>query len=101
MSEIKPALTPEEWRKKATGDGDTGDTMILDGFVAVVMDFTRFIEVLDRHGTAALCLHGQPFGFTREDVLLCRGQLHHPESAEIWELLHSLADRIEALLPPK
>jgi hypothetical protein len=64
-----------------------------------------------RHGLAARCLHGQPFGFTREDVVRCRRAAHaaegrHDQSGE-WadyedmEAWASLADRIEALLPPE
>lgn len=51
---------------------------------------------------AANLLHGQPFGFTWEDVNLIRGCViragrefgHNPE-------LYDLADRIAALLPPR
>lgn len=57
-----------------------------------------------RHATAALCLHGQPFGFTREDVeTILAGALALREdgcdllSAE----LAAIADRVGALLPPE
>lgn len=55
----------------------------------------------------ALALYGQPFGFTREDVKVIRAAI--PWIHQRWdesvrpemELLASLADRIEALLPPE
>ena len=49
------------------------------------IDFTA-----DRHGLAALCLYGQPFGFTWDDVAMLE-DLDRPD----------LASRIAALLPPK
>ena len=68
----------------------------------------------DRHALAALCLHEQPFGFTREDVEVLRvAAPQHGEgcsATDLWPgpcdcgieegLLNSMADRIEALLPP-
>lgn len=51
----------------------------------------------DRHALAALCLHGQPFGFTQEDV---DAVLVAADEADMDEL-QSVADRIEALLPPR
>ena len=47
-----------------------------------------------RHALAALSLYKQPFGFTREDVEHLRGGFHAHDFT-------SLADRIEALLPPE
>jgi hypothetical protein len=66
-----------------------------------------YAEHEGRHALAALCLHGQPFGFTREDVKLCR--LVIPWIYQRWDesvrpemdALESLASRIEALLPPE
>jgi len=47
-----------------------------------------------RHATAAILLHDQPFGFTREDVEYLRaGCMGHYNN--------DLANRIEALLPPE
>lgn len=53
------------------------------------------------HGLAASCLYGQPFGFTRYDVMVLRGVscLDGPFRTCHAEL-NDLADRIEALLPP-
>jgi len=78
QSIIAPALTAEEWRAKAvrrTGQGtyevdvialaDDGRTLRLaseaDGELVLVPEG-------DRHAVAALALHGQPFGFSQQDV---------------------------------
>lgn len=51
---------------------------------------------------AALCLHGQPFGFTREDLACLRAAMASLEHHQIPQpCLESLYDRIEALLPPE
>lgn len=97
MSEkVEPALTPEEWayavERWRLDDGPSryvsGDDRCYAG--------CRIPES-DYHATAALCLHGQPFGFTRADVESVRyvsDWLDRPNP------LRDLADRIEALLPP-
>jgi|GEM_PF-5489211 len=69
-----------------------------------------------QHGAAALALHAQPFGFTREDVLLVRALLLAQDcrcaNKELrrengcrdcadFMRARSLADRIEAFLPPE
>lgn len=81
---MKPALTAEEWGNVDLPVADTPES---------------------RHATAALCLHGQPFGFTREDVIMLRAarlRLDGEEQEDAWDKsLDSLADRIEALLPPE
>jgi len=54
------------------------------------------------HQAAALALHGQPFGFTREDVWHLRALLAVDaldDTARTRTL--SLANRIAALLPPE
>jgi len=64
-----------------------------------------------RHALAALCLYGQPFGFSYEmvdtilDVALYEVEngtypSTSPWSAETLAVLRSLASRIESLLPP-
>ena len=87
---MKPALTPEEWahREKwgAIAVGSASDPR--------------------PHALAALALHGQPFGFTREDVEWLREMVDsdtNPETApvEFNAMCLSLAARIEALLPPE
>ena len=123
----EPALTAEEWgefgwdledhpqeRQSEPYGWKDGET------AAVWANASRSILYLDdgcetvrvkgsgqRHGLAALCLHNQPFGFTREDVRYLRacadivgevqGGHYHTEEGE----LHRIADRIEALLPPE
>ena len=124
--DIKPALTPEEWTNKYLNryDVDSVEGTFPDGSKSergwTVSDTMGqiFIGVSERgppcmiglvstvhHPLAAFCLHGQPFGFTREDAACHRGYASAlrkeggPTSAiESWHA--SMADRIEALLPP-
>ena len=85
--DVKPALTPEEWA------GQLRDPHGLD------IDGMRGRP----HAVAALCLHGQPFGFTWGDVRelddaverLC--EVGHVDVAAVMHI----RDRIEALLPPE
>lgn len=117
-----PALTAEEW-----ADLRSGNTRRQRQGNGVAVDGER---VLNPHGTAALCLHGQPFGFTWEDVDALnaaaeaierevrtdslRSQMQAPPNAFVGDLgnqlrglsqraarLRSTARRIEALLPPR
>ena len=101
---ILPALTPEEWEAFAAKDERRG---------AAGADDPR-----ERHALAAKCLHGQPFGFTEEDVrderqayhdavVLAR---HYREGGNEGLRLACIAraarhfdraNRIEALLPPR
>ncbi len=102
-------LTAEEW-EEVLDDIDDDDPGEREKVVA------RYVEVYAHERelacAAALCLHGQPFGFTREDVACLRaasgaviyrdafsGELAG-DSVESRKLL-DLADRIEALLPPE
>lgn len=69
--------------------------------------------VSQRHALAALCLYGQPFGFTREDLQLLREEVEpaacdravypeeHERVSKEFAHLRNLADRIAALLPPE
>ena len=129
---LKPALTAEEWKspkvmfRDGKYDEGYGIELIPTGdrryFVerntwAVVFDGSWAVAMADetRHRLAALALHGQPFGFTREDVIALRhlAELDVEDegpSGYGWRsdaLLHSqslaasLAARIEALLPPE
>ena len=90
MSEIKPALTAEEWRMARvhvslypTGEG-------------------AMLQLGNRHGIAAAALHRQSFGFTREDVEVLTDAVGSVYSSmEGSAKLLSIADRIEALLPPE
>lgn len=98
MSEIKPALTAQEW---ATwfGDGARVPEMVDQCYNAVFGG--RAVDG-SRHAQGAVALHEQPFGFTREDVDLL-GNVHSNHSGcderTCWAV--SLADRISALLPPE
>lgn len=96
---IRPALTPEEWARQVS----TGP----DGSVEIVVDFGGLVgphRVVDdpkaRHALAALSLHGQPFGFTREDVAMLRS-LASDAGLQAEPVILHLAARIEALLPPE
>jgi len=104
MSSIKPALTAEEWEQIPQDTRAEGDRFWENAWG----------EQCERYETAARALYGQPFGFTREDVQLVRQKAREMyRSSELdgtktgravyWGLARkwdSLADRIEALLPP-
>lgn len=86
---IKPALTAEGWARSE---------LLID----------PEDDPKHRHQYAALALHGQPFGFTREDVENVRDTVSAiwssvpSDAAAPWgRAMESLADRIEALLPPE
>lgn len=91
---IKPALTADQWAGKGIAiDGEPGwhnthgEESVPSG---------------DRHAVAALCLYGQPFGLTREDVKTLRTfRRQMLATSEEWARVKDLADRIEALLPPE
>lgn len=103
---IKPALSAEEWkwsgfRPKRWPDefepyiAHTGDEV-------VVVPRPAAVGPEQRHVLAALCLHGQPFGFTREDVeIVTSGALMFRDGTDSRIDLLALADRIESLLPPE
>lgn len=81
---IKPALTAEEWAERLVGE-----------YPYVMVDLKQ--RDVSNHGIAAKLLYGQPFGFTREDVKVLR----HATEEGGDPAMDLLADRIEALLPPK
>ena len=94
---MKPALTKEEW---ANFDPDNY------GEIECVMN----TEPDGDHKAAAMLLFGKPFGFTREHVemLRCEAEIYwkiaDPEEYGVAEKargLDSLADLIEAKLPPE
>jgi len=96
---MNPALTSEEWRNQVT--------RTRGGALRIVVDFgppANTVQLNDdpkmRHALAALALHGQPFGFRREDVAEIRKWAKldgdHPFSH-----MDRIAARIEALLPPE
>lgn len=111
MSEqIKPALTAEEWAAgeayRRTGEskysGDQWVSLLHDGQAAISTGYSD-IRVTPKafHVLAALCLHGQPFGFTREDVEMLRKEANRWSHGDAGAAVETLADRIEALLPPE
>lgn len=121
MSEIEPALTPEEWAT-LTGWGEKPwmDSVSF-GNVEVSLDFDGAVVIAGagdeslvlrpehRRAMAAICLRGL---VTREDVEMLRalnpsglpGKLfegvHDPQQAA-FDFLKRLADHIESLLPPE
>ncbi len=105
MSEIKPALTAEEWAACLP------DITAQEGIGAFCTG--EFVQNVERHAFAALCLHEQPFGFTRWDVRRHREQAGYRRRLMVEDPLYanaheeyadwhdSMADRIEALIPPE
>ena len=106
---VKPALTPEEWSRlrpdlatrlawgnPGTSDPDFCGTPDPFRFTSGGGEYSDSLSVRPerRHALAALALHGQPFGFTREDVDLLW-------AANNGRALDSLIARIAALLPPE
>lgn len=115
MSEVKPALTPDEWAEAKAGivhvdDPSTPSAWKRDQYVVAMLECAPDGGVAT-HGAAAVLLHGQPFGFTSEDVAECREraaqyEAMHDEDGDLWFYEAKLrwenrADRIEALLPPE
>ncbi|KKM65039.1 hypothetical protein LCGC14_1495250 [marine sediment metagenome] len=111
MSEIKPALTAEEW-KFVSYEYD-GSTEVLGGGWGE-REHGRANEAVNllegalgyrpgaTHGVAAYLLHEQPFGFTRDDVIALRAMQDRINFEALDRGIPSvkdLADRIEALLP--
>jgi hypothetical protein len=106
--EIKPALTPEEWRDGGfdNGAGFAAGWNEANGYVW--FDAHRFVRGSRvTHALAAVCLHQQPFGFTREDVKRLSdppelyGGIQNGRDDRAWyDFCASLASRIAALLPP-
>lgn len=120
---LKPALTPDEWRVVQFSRGVLLPLSFADGYRDVDLEA---IDANSRHRIAALCLYGQPFGFTREDVEELRQMAEvfravtvsppprfdtgtATTAAQVGDFLlrrrvvvfDSLADRIAALLPPE
>jgi hypothetical protein len=94
MSEIKPALSPEEWRDVMSGHWLNLPDSTWD-------DVARATDEC-QHGAAAIALHGQPFGFTWDDVDRLRSlDYMNLDQHEDGPTLASIAGRIEALLPPR
>lgn len=89
MIERRPALTRRQWEEI---------TRLPFGEATWRASGTMY----GRHGVAAVALHGQAFGFTREDVDILRASVEDPQAAYVnYHRLLDLAVRIEALLPPR
>ena len=126
MSEltIPPALTSFVWRTKRFGYPQSGLLVSLVGDTLHVCGCTSEDDCAgfrgaDRHALAALALHGQPFGFTRNmapsderfallAVLLTRARLAGVCTEEEYNAardtvldLKDATARITALLPPE
>lgn len=111
---IGPALSPYEWRENDCFR-DMSVSRLADECSPICSDRddTGHWNSKDNcwHAAAALCLHGQPFGFTHADVRLLRyaadgfektdPSLVTPGWVETIRRWRELADRIAALLPPE
>ncbi len=81
---ISPALTAEEWARMPDVARSTPRA-----------DLPLYFP--SRHGIAAVNLSGHPYGFTQEDVMRLRQAADDVRDSGV----ASIADRIEALLPPE
>ena len=112
--EIQPPMTEEEWRTPGIEWMVNGRRCSAECYtdrqggmvnVLFVESGRSAVTGRQRHALAALCLHGQTFGFTVYDIARLRDAAkrlgesgHWPD--EISGLL-SIADRIAKLLPPE
>jgi hypothetical protein len=111
MTEMKPALTAEEWKKAFNAKGEPvinyPEERVFWHASAIegdADDCAIAIGDSDRQRVAAMCLFGQPFGFTREDVKnlnFVLKRLNGLISDDRFARLGDLSDRISALLPPE
>ena len=106
---MEPALSAEDWAEWYASDSDDG-TIQESWHHSSPLRAAGQVTTGTEQAVAALCLHGQPFGFTREDVELLHQAAGDAESearpypdgcAEARAPFDNLADRIEALLPPE
>ena len=104
---VKPAMTPEEW---AVARDYWGVPSVILGQVGSTLANGAFVSESNRHALAALCLHEQEFGFTREDVNALQEAINGGYDGmdmifwvgeEIVQRLQSLTSRISDLLPPE
>lgn len=127
---LKPALTAEEWKAdyatrfdKGSDRGVFSDGSISDRKWTVLRGAGQVFVSVDgeggqpcmiglaptvNHPMAALCLHEQPFGFTRWMVQWMTSRSLRAVPQEVLEKIRTkadidkiIADRIEALLPPE
>lgn len=116
--EVQPAMTAEEWAtKRVARDGYPqcaivecevrfrGEKKFERGkwFALFSGDGEDVLRPATAHAIAALALHGQPFGFTRDDLAALRQACKYQWGLNRQEesVLYSLAARIAALLPPE
>jgi hypothetical protein len=97
MSDVKPALTAEEWTDMLRDEVPDPGLVPLGQIPPFRPDVPHEFYG-EPHRVAAVCLYGQPFGFTREDVRMLRNV---QGIANDYDDFNELADRIEALLPPE
>lgn len=97
MSEdVKPALTPDEWANELSEAGT-----LLAARLEWAGDEAGIDDGLSRHALAALCLHGQTFGFTRADTEALESMMRYDATPDEVARCRSLASRLSALLPPE
>lgn len=118
LPEIPNALTPEEW---VVGYYDSRELEIrvktpgLDGSKRLHVNVRAWPlggtmgDPRDLHALAALCLHGQPFGFTHEECDELRRAITFGEEAwcdsvilneQSVAVFRSILAKVAALLPP-
>lgn len=104
---MKPALTQYEWGTLEVCRQHNGWRDLRLSWTGLYLrrGLSGSIPASLFHATAALCLHDQQFGFTREDVAALRDAssslAHKKFDSGITPYLDAVADRIEALLPPE
>ena len=124
---VEPAMTNEEWARQEVEMGDTGwfhadGVFPVEGGDPLVATGDLYVGEYDEHGTAcggaevpakhrhalaALCLHGQRYGFSWADVDALHIAADACEDActssgAQWATAAlSIANRIAALLPPR
>lgn len=103
---MKAALTEKEWRILEFRPSYWGDVSKTENELFVrCPDNREIFTPSDQHKLAALCLHNQEFGFTREHATAIRwcvkGYRANPTFQREADILDGLADLIEALLPPE
>lgn len=108
MSEpITPALSKEEWAalcdREYPGEPNTAGLTDDGRLMLCAPDGTCwFVGAHKRHTHAALALHGQPFGFSHDDVKALQSAIaYDPTTGWLSGKLESLASRISALLKPE
>lgn len=109
---IEPAMTKEEWANCTSGVERGGvlislhkmapyRAVLIESGIASMYGAGDWISQEALHTLAALCLHEQPWGFTREDVINVRESAAFQPDLVFADHLRNLAARIEALLPPE